>query len=138
MNGLPEFLFRNVLYFFIERENHASARLRGFVSRVIPAAVGIGEDQHLAGFAANIVVERILDAAQPFLVNIHIAENVRGELPLRIEAPSLALKIYPAQIHRRDSLRLSRRQLSRDPHEGMRTRQARGDLVGRNVQDFPD
>jgi hypothetical protein len=61
---------------------------------------------------------------------------VRGKFPLGIEAPAFALEINSAQIHGSNSLHFIRRQLARDPREGTRTRKTRGNLLGRNAQNF--
>ena len=63
--------------------------------------MSVGKDQHLAGLAANVVVERVLDAAQALFVNVHVAKDVRGQFPLGIKTPALPLEIDPAQIHAR-------------------------------------
>ncbi len=122
MDRLFELFFGNVLDFFVESQNDASARIRYLVSGVKPAAVGIGENQDLPRLAADVFIQRVLDSAQTFPVNIHITEDVRGKFSLGIKAPAFPLEINSAQIHRRNSLDFVRRQFTRDPREGTRTR----------------
>ena len=138
LNRLRQFFLRDVLDLFVEREHDARAGVRSLVGRVVPAAVRIGQDQHFARLAANGVVERVLDSSQPFLVDVHVTQHVRGEFAFRIEPSAFPLEINPAQIHRGNAVRFFRRQFSRNPRKGMRAGNPRGDFVGGNVQHFAD
>ena len=92
----------------------------------------------LPGLLRILVVERVLDAAQSFFVNVHVSENVRGEFPLGIKTAAFPLEINPAQIHGGDAFRFLGRKFARDPRERMRSRQTRGNFFGRNLQHFAD
>ena len=77
----------------------------------------IGKDQHLAGLAADLIVQRVFDAAQSLFVDVHVSENMRSEFSLGIKTPAFALEINSAQIHRGDALRFLGRKFARDPRE---------------------
>ena len=57
-----------------------------------------------AGLAANLRVVGRLEAAQPVVVDADVAEQVRGELLVRVEALALLDEADAVEIQRGDAL----------------------------------
>ena len=68
----------------------------------------------------------------PFLIDVHIAQNVGGEFVLRINAPIFFLKKDSAQIHVVDSLNRFGRELPRQSNRRVRLADFRFQLFGRS------
>ena len=69
----------------------------------VPAAVG--RDQDRAGLSANLRVVRRLDAAQPVAVDADVAERVRREALVGIEAAAFLDEPDAVELERRDAPR---------------------------------
>ena len=70
------------------------------------AALDVGQQPHLAGLAAKVLVERLLDAGVALLFEIDRAEHVRGQAALGIVALAFPLEADPFQAEAVQSVRL--------------------------------
>ena len=68
-----------------------------FLHAAEPLLVGVHRDQHLPGLALQLIVEFALDAAQAFVIRAHVAEHLRRQFALGIEALGFFLEVNAAQ-----------------------------------------
>src|SRR5690606_10291426 len=92
----------------VDRQGEVVAGLRRAhqVHVLDDAAAAVADHLLGAGFAAQPVVERELDAFLAAVVDVGEAEYVRQRLALRVEAPELALREYAGDVEREDRARL--------------------------------
>src|SRR5690242_4904730 len=132
-NGGSKLFFDDELDIFVDGQNNARTRFGSLVGALIPTVMRVGEDEHARGFAANAAIELVFDSADPFLINVDVTENGRGQIALGIKALIFLLEIDAAQIQLPNVSHGRGRQLARDPYEGTRRTEARGNLVGRQA-----
>src|SRR6185436_19792539 len=94
--------------------------------RVMPR-VGLHQDG--PGLAANLPVEGAFDAGQALVVDPDPAEQMRAELPVRVEAPAFLEEPDAVEIERGDALRLIRRDLPADEGERLALPEAIGERI---------
>ena len=83
------------------------------------AAEGILDDRLPARLAGELLVERELEAAEAVVVEARVAEQLRGDRPLRVGAPLLRVRGEPGQVEPRQLRRRHRIGLARDVDEAV-------------------
>jgi len=63
-----------------------------------PLASGVDGDQHLAGFAAEFIIEFVFDSALPRIIHPYRADDLCRQISIRVEALRLFLEMNALQV----------------------------------------
>ena len=99
-------------------------------TRSTPCRFRVLRHQNAAWLAANVLVERGFDSAEAVLVHIHVADDLRGQESLRIDAHRFFLDIDSAKIEGFDAVGDFRSQFVRDDRERVGIGEFGFDVVG--------
>ena len=106
-----ELAFGDVLEVLVDGQLDARTGGRRTLEAAEGVAAGVGVHRDRAGLAANLRVVGVLEAAQPLVVDADPAEQVRGQLLVRVETLALLDEADAVEVQRGDPLRLIRRDL---------------------------
>src|SRR5579864_516915 len=129
LHSSVEFALNDVLHLLVDSQDEILAGFGLALHSAEPLAARVHGDKHLARLAAQARLVAALDAAQAFVIETDIAQDLSRQLALRIEALGLLLEINAFKIQRANTVSRFLVDLARDPAEGARGVYAVEDLV---------
>ena len=97
-DGRKQCLLSPVLNRLVDSENYGLTRMRLNLITLKGAALGIGLQVQLAGFAANSVVIKLLDSAESHFISTDKAQHVRRQRVIRIKTLRLFARINTFKV----------------------------------------
>src|SRR5438132_931000 len=92
-NRRGQLALRDVLDFFVKRENNVRAAFTLRLSTIEPALPRVRHHDNLFALAPDLAVQLVFDSAQALFIEINEAEHVRSKVALRINALILLLEV---------------------------------------------
>ena len=98
LHGMIERALGHELNVLVDGEDHVPARLGFVLARAQDLRRRVHGGVHLARNAVELRVEFLLQAAQAVVVHAHIAQHLRGDLVVRVEALEFFLEVDPLHV----------------------------------------
>ena len=115
LHGVIEGSLGHELNILVDGEHQVLARLGLALGGTEHVAARVHGGVHAPGDAVQLTVELLLEAAEAVVVDAHIAQHLRGDLVVGIEALKLFLKVDALHVEGAHLGRDLRRDAARDP-----------------------
>ena len=117
------------LHVLVDGEDQVLPRLWLALAGTQDFAARIHGGEHAAGGAMQLAVELLLDAAEAVVVDADIAQHLRGDFVVGVEALELFLEVDAFESEGPDARRSFRRDAARDPGKTVPGGEPRGNLL---------